>query len=110
MTLRFLHLSDIHFGQEKNGARVTHDNVRNALVRDARELTKKRGRATRILITGDVAYSGKQKEYDAAADWLEKLTQACQCEQETHVCPIPGNHDCDLDAITGNAGGSEQAF
>ncbi len=31
MVLRFLHLSDIHFGQEKDGTLITHDFVRDEL-------------------------------------------------------------------------------
>lgn len=102
MVFRFLHLSDIHFGQEKNGTRVTHAHVRDALINDVRELSKKRGSATRVLVTGDIAYSGKLAEYHTAAEWLEELTQACQCDA-AHVSTIPGNHDCDLSAITNQA-------
>src|SRR5208283_5059227 len=97
-----LHLSDIHFGQEKNGTLVKHHHVRDALTADASELAKKRGPATRILITGDVSYSGKPDEYKTATAWLERLTKACGCD-ETHVSTIPGNHDCDLAAISNQA-------
>jgi len=102
MVYRFLHLSDIHFGQEKNGTLVKHDQVRNALITDAKEFAKRRGPAARIIITGDISYSGKPEEYKTATEWLEKLTKACGCE-ETHVSTIPGNHDCDRDAVTNQA-------
>lgn len=102
MVHRFLHLSDIHFGQEKNGKLVKHDYIRNALLNDAETLTKERGAISRILITGDIAYSGKTNEYKTANQWLEKLTKICGCD-ETHVSTIPGNHDCDLDAISNQA-------
>lgn len=102
MKHRFLHLSDIHFGQEKDGTLVKHDHVRNALLADVEELAKNRGDATRVLITGDISYSGKHGEYTTATDWLEKLTKACGCD-ETHVSTIPGNHDCDLSAISHQA-------
>lgn len=95
---RFLHLSDIHFGQEnKDGTIVKHESVRDALISDVKTLAKKRGPASRVLVTGDTAYSGKQDEYKTATEWLEKVTAACGCD-ETHVSPIPGNHDYDVSA------------
>lgn len=102
MVHRFLHLSDIHFGLEKGGTLVKHESVRNALISDVKTLAEKRGPASRVLVTGDVSYSGKHDEYKTATEWLEKLTVACGCD-ETHVSTIPGNHDCDLSAITNQA-------
>jgi metallophosphoesterase superfamily enzyme len=98
---RFLQLSDIHFGQ-KSGTVAKHDHIRNALLADAKSLAAMRGPVTRILITGDISYLGKPDEYKTAAQWLEKLTAACGC-QETHVSPIPGNHDCDRDGVSKQA-------
>lgn len=101
MAYRFLHLSDIHFGQ-KSGTVAKHDHIRNALLTDAKNLATKRGSVARILITGDISYSGKPDEYKTATQWLEKLTAACGC-LETHVSTIPGNHDCDRDAVSKQA-------
>jgi len=102
MALRFLHLSDIHFGQEKDGTLITHDFVRDQLIKDARKLADQRGPASRVIVTGDVAYSGKPDEYVRATEWLEKLTNTCGLG-DTQVSTIPGNHDCDLDAISNQA-------
>jgi hypothetical protein len=102
MACRFLHLSDIHFGQ-KSGTVAKHNHIRNALLMDAKHLASTRGPATRVLITGDIAFSGNPDEYKTAADWLEKLTGACGCKDYTEVSTIPGNHDCDRDAISNQA-------
>jgi 3',5'-cyclic AMP phosphodiesterase CpdA len=103
MVLRFLHLSDIHFGQEtKDSSLVRHNHIRDALVKDVEKLVALRGPATRVLVTGDVSYSGKSDEYQAANEWLEKVTIACKCNK-THVSTIPGNHDCDLSAVSHQA-------
>jgi hypothetical protein len=102
MVLRFLHLSDIHFGQEKDGTLITHEFVRDELVKDAKQLADQRGPASRVIVTGDVAYSGKPDQYDQATAWLEKVTSACGLG-DTHVSTIPGNHDCDLAAISNQA-------
>ena len=102
MPQRFVHLSDLHFGQEKHGTLPKHEAVRKAVLKDVTELAAKRGAASRILITGDVAFSGKAEEYKAAAQWLDELTKACGCK-ETDISTIPGNHDCDRDEISASA-------
>jgi metallophosphoesterase superfamily enzyme len=102
MVLRFLHLSDIHFGQEKDGTLITHKFVRDELVKDVKKLAGQRGPASRVIVTGDVAYSGKLDQYSQATAWLEKITSACGLG-DTHVSTIPGNHDCDLAAISNQA-------
>ncbi len=53
MVLRFLHLSDIHFGQEKDGTLIMHDFVRDELVKDVKKLADQRGPASRVIVTGD---------------------------------------------------------
>lgn len=102
MTQRFIHLSDIHFGQEKQGTLPKHEAVRKAVLKDAKQLAEKRGAASRVLVTGDVAFSGKPEQFDAAAQWLDELARACGCK-ETDVSTIPGNHDCDRSAISAQA-------
>jgi hypothetical protein len=102
MKHRFVHLSDIHFGQEKNGSIVIHEDVRRELILDVAAMTKKRGRASRVLVTGDIAYSGTRGQYEKAVPWLEELTRAAGCAPQEVSC-IPGNHDCDLSALTNQA-------
>jgi hypothetical protein len=41
MPVAFLHLSDIHFGQEKGGRVVTHEDVRERLIDDVAMLVRK---------------------------------------------------------------------
>src|SRR5690348_162235 len=96
--LRILHLSDIHFGQEKRGQLVYQDDVREQLLDDLHRLL---GTKTLdlILINGDIAYSGKKGEYDRAVEWIERLTVVGSCD-ETSVLTIPGNHDIDIDLIS----------
>ena len=96
---RFVHVSDIHFGQEKqNGTVVARDDVRAELLNDCRTRENKLGPADSILVTGDVAFSGKKDEYTRAGKWLDELTKAVGC-RGTSVFVVPGNHDVDLDEI-----------
>jgi len=73
MTVRILHLSDIHFGCENTAAL--------AAVRDIAE----DGRFDVIAVTGDITQSGRRREFRTARDWLRLLP-------EPQVC-TPGNHD-----------------
>ena len=96
MVYRFVHLSDIHFGQERNGTLEVHEDVRNALLMDASELAEKQGKANLVIVGGDTAFQGKPAEYKQAGEWLDQLTKAVKCDAETDVRVVPGNHDCDL--------------
>jgi predicted phosphodiesterase len=95
---RFIHLSDIHFGQEKNGTRVIHEDARAKLVEDVAEFANTHGPADGILVVGDTAYAGEQKEYETAAAWLRDVARAGGCE-EYAVRTVPGNHDVDRTRI-----------
>lgn len=91
---RFIHLSDIHFGQEKNGTIVIHEDARKKLIEDCADFAATNGPADGILVVGDIAYAGKTEEYAKAAEWLRAVAKAGGCE-EFSVRTIPGNHDID---------------
>jgi len=96
---RFVHLSDIHFGQEaKDGTIYIHDDVRRELITDAQLQRRARGPADGILVVGDIAYSGLKTEFEKAAQWLDQLAEAAGCAKNA-VLLIPGNHDVDLDGV-----------
>ncbi|PXW28338.1 metallophosphoesterase [Paraburkholderia caballeronis] len=97
----FVHLSDIHFGQEKNGGDVVvNEDAKQRLIEDAREeVAKLGGKASGVIVTGDIAYSGKEHEYRNAGAWLGELADAIGCER-VKVQMVPGNHDMDRDKIS----------
>lgn len=97
----FVHLSDIHFGQERNGGDVAvNTDAKQRLIDDARAEVAKLGvKASGVIVTGDIAYSGKEREYQDAAKWLAQLTTAIGCER-VNVQMVPGNHDIDRDKIS----------
>ena len=101
MALTYIHLSDIHFGQETGSRVYIHDDVKECLIADAAALKVAAGieKMDGAIVTGDIAFSGKKSEYDSAARWLDRLTQAIGCEK-TDVIVVPGNHDIDRDRIT----------
>jgi 3',5'-cyclic AMP phosphodiesterase CpdA len=99
MSLSFVHLSDIHFGQEKTGGvRKTHNDAKACLIADAKRETNDL-KIDGIIVTGDVAYAGKPEEFQQAGVWLDELAEAVGCPR-TEVQVVPGNHDIDREHIS----------
>jgi DNA repair exonuclease SbcCD nuclease subunit len=92
--LRFIHLSDIHFGQERGELVYIHDDVRDQVLDDAQIVRESLPdqKIDGVLVTGDLAYSGTLDEYAAAGTFLDRLTERVGCPR-TAVRVIPGNHD-----------------
>jgi hypothetical protein len=102
LTAVFVHLSDIHFGQEKNGGDVVINNdARERLIDDAADVMKKAGKPLAgIIVTGDVAYSAQPEEYVIAGEWLDRLAKRLGgAIYEIQI--VPGNHDIDRNEISG---------
>lgn len=92
-----IHLSDIHFKASEIGyPDDPNGGLRSDLLEDVRHMRSAIGRpADYILISGDIAFSGQEIEYDFAYRWLEQeLCPAAGCPIE-NVFVIPGNHDVD---------------
>lgn len=92
----FIHVSDIHFGQERDERVHIHADVKDQLIVDASEVVSRLpgGVAHGILATGDIAHSGVKIEYDAAGAWLDRLAEGVGCPIHS-IQVIPGNHDVD---------------
>ena len=101
MSIGFVHLSDIHFGQEKGGRISVDDDIKERLIDDVKLVAKtlESGRAAGIVVTGDIAYGGRACEYTAAGAWLDKVADAAGCDM-FDIQVVPGNHDIDRDEIT----------
>lgn len=101
MSVAYIHLSDIHFGQEKGGEVTVHDDVKARLVDDVAQVvrTLPQRSAQGIIISGDIAYAGRADEYQKAAPWLDQLAAAAGCPN-TAIQLVPGNHDIDRSKIT----------
>jgi hypothetical protein len=101
MSIGFVHLSDIHFGQETGGVVRVHNDVKARLIDDVRCIvrTLKSGHAAGIIVTGDIAFAGRYCEYKAAAKWLDQIANAAGCAI-SDIQIVPGNHDIDRDEIT----------
>ncbi len=101
MPATFVHVSDIHFGQERDDRRQTHNDVKKQVIADAAEVVRSlpAGVAHGILLTGDIAFSGTRDEFQAAGEWLDELASAVNCPI-FNIQMVPGNHDLDRDATS----------
>lgn len=94
MTAIILHLSDIHI--QSGSDQVLRHAQRIAActyssLPDASHLF--------IVVSGDIAYSGKPEQYECAKEFLEKVKEEIIAERAIPIDFIitPGNHDCDFD-------------
>lgn len=104
MSAIFVHVSDIHFGQERGDRVHIHTDVKNQLIKDAAEIVRSLpgGIAHGILATGDIAQSGKHEQYAQAGEWLDSLANAIGCKTY-QIQMVPGNHDLDREKLSRGA-------
>lgn len=86
-----LHISDIHWKQGY------HPKPSDKIIESIRSLVITPVYIT-IAITGDIAYSGKNEQYENAREYFNRLKDDlveefdCNCT----IIACPGNHDCDF--------------
>jgi len=98
----FVHLSDIHFDAAGNTMKGPNRLVRESLLDDLQEAQRGIGRTPdAVLVTGDIAFSGKKEQYDQARRFLADVTDRLGMEPE-QVQTIPGNHDVDRSLVVGS--------
>lgn len=92
-----LHLSDLQFGGNEAGGAF------NDYSRIAQFLKDKEINPAIIVITGDIADKGKEKEYQEAYEWLRALIKRIwdtddeiDADKLKRIVMVPGNHDYDL--------------
>ena len=91
--LTFIHVSDLHFGQEKDETAVINKDILERLIEDATQfLAERELTATGAIATGDIAFSGAEDEYKRAGVWFDRLAREADFDR-TSVVVVPGNHD-----------------
>jgi hypothetical protein len=101
MSLRLLHLSDIHFGGY-GPVWDEDDDQREQVLEDVKRLVGEGGAIDGILVGGDVAHSGQPQQYARARKWLAALVDVCRCPHG-NVWVVPGNHDIDRGRVAASA-------
>lgn len=90
----FLHLSDIHFRKTSGGPFDVDVDLRNQLINDVKVFVADHDSPDAILVSGDVAFSGDESEYQTAKEWLEEICTVVGRDLSIVWC-VPGNHDVD---------------
>ncbi|EKO3859352.1 metallophosphoesterase [Vibrio harveyi] len=97
--LRLIHFSDIHLRSPDCDFDHSDENIhiRDRVQRDIVKLIQTDGKAVdAILVTGDIAFAGKESEYKAAHKWLNDLKETLSLTND-QIFVVPGNHDVDRD-------------
>jgi hypothetical protein len=94
MKILITHLSDIHLNSKNNSILNKKDKLCDAiknLCLDADALF--------LVITGDIAFSGKSDEYMVAMELLDHIKNSIESYtgKQLHTIMVPGNHDCNHD-------------
>ncbi len=89
--VRILHLSDLHF-------REKHAWDADPLLRKLVDDTAASAPFDLLIVTGDLAHSGKRAEYALAHAFLNALVTRIELDR-ARVVLVPGNHDVDRDRI-----------
>lgn len=94
MKIFILHLTDIHFKEFDLWLNDKVEFIRNALKSYFSGYNK-----AYIVLTGDLAFSGKEAEYSKAKQFLTKvylMFKDLDPDVRTSVIMVPGNHDCNF--------------
>jgi Calcineurin-like phosphoesterase len=93
MKIGILHLTDIHF-TEKTRLDSKMNSFCRALINDLSDIKK-----VYVIISGDIAFSGKKEEYEQAKKFLSVSKTLITSELknlEFKYIVVPGNHDCNI--------------
>lgn len=94
MTVVVLHLSDIHIRGEKDPILQQGRSIAACTFEELPEAS-----AVFVVGSGDIAFSGKSVQYEAATRLFVAIRETIQAEKDipVHFVLAPGNHDCDFD-------------
>jgi len=93
MELGIVHLSDLHFRANTD----YHNKLGKLINLTSAKLSQ--ADAIYIIVSGDIAFSGKKDEYEHATKFFNLFKQILSKERKEksiRIISIPGNHDCDF--------------
>jgi predicted MPP superfamily phosphohydrolase len=102
--ITWLHISDLHFRESQV---FDTSVVVRALLLDLSERVKFAPDSSKIdliFVTGDLAFSGKRREYALVHKFLDELRRITHVKK-SRIFVIPGNHDVDRSLISDEARG-----
>lgn len=93
MTAVVLHISDIHIRSEKDWILDKAVNIADCTYSSLPEAS-----VVFIVVSGDIAFSGKVEQYSEAIKLFQGIRSAIEAEKQlpVHFVFCAGNHDCDF--------------
>ena len=97
--ITILHLSDVHFKRkDKETTPTFHQDVAVKMIDTIKQhLDKYHVVPDVAAVTGDIAFSGKEYEYDEAKLFFKDLKAVLP--SKTEFLAVPGNHDVERDKV-----------
>lgn len=94
VTAVVLHLSDIHIKSQNDWILDKANHIAACLYTSLSEAS-----VVFVIVSGDIAYSGKEHQYVEAEKFLRGIEAAIQVERTlpVHFVLCAGNHDCDFE-------------
>ena len=89
--IQWLHISDFHLQEEQS---KRQNAVLDAMLEDIARRRRDGLAVDFVLVTGDLAASGKASEYKLVKEFLDKLSSTIGLSSDLIYC-VPGNHDVD---------------
>lgn len=90
--LEWLHVSDFHF--VASGDEFSQQVASQSLLDDLGKRIAGNTPLSFVLVTGDIAFSGQEQEYERARDFLSRLAEVAGVPYERFFF-VAGNHDVD---------------
>jgi formylglycine-generating enzyme required for sulfatase activity/predicted phosphodiesterase/energy-coupling factor transporter ATP-binding protein EcfA2 len=97
-TFQILHISDLHIKPKENFDRSV---VLDPLIERLKEDIKSGFSPEIVIVTGDIAYSGKKPEYKIAKTFFDDFLKNLKLSND-RLFIVPGNHDVDFDEYRPN--------
>ena len=88
-TVRWLHISDLHMREAEDAPQQT---VLATMLEDISRRRATGAQVDFVVVTGDLAFSGKRSEYELVAVFLRDLVASVGVSPDKVFC-VPGNHD-----------------
>ena len=93
MSFAVIHITDLHIDSCIDDEELKIKSISSIVSRI------KKGDEILLLFTGDISWSGKTHQYDAAKAFINKLTALLSANRPLKMCLCPGNHDRFFDSI-----------
>ena len=92
MKISVVQLSDIHITDESNPILKKVDQIISVLNKYTSNVDH-----MFLLFTGDIAFSGAKKQYDAANLLIQPIRDKLSQQLPVSIIMVPGNHDCNFE-------------